>query len=45
MPANTGEARAIHRGVCFAAVRRLDTPAPTPTAKYPGCDNIPVTFT
>ncbi|SPO63235.1 protein of unknown function [Pseudomonas inefficax] len=32
----------------FAAVKRLDSPAPTtPTlsAQYPGCDNIPVTFT
>ncbi|MGV8570638.1 MAG: hypothetical protein ACWA7E_21690, partial [Pseudomonas asiatica] len=44
-PANTGIAGAIHHVARFAAVRRLDTPAPTPTAKYPGCENIPVTFT
>ncbi len=29
VPANTGEARAIHRTACFAAVRRIDAPAPT----------------
>ncbi len=28
-PANTGGTGAILRGACFAAVRRLDTPAPT----------------
>ncbi|NIF28560.1 hypothetical protein F3J44_19520 [Pantoea sp. Tr-811] len=29
LPANTGEAGAMHRVACFAAVRRLDKPAPT----------------
>ncbi|PTU53708.1 diguanylate cyclase [Pseudomonas plecoglossicida] len=39
-PANTGKAGAIHHVARFA-----HQSAPSPTAKYPGCDNIPVTFT
>ncbi|NIF26735.1 hypothetical protein F3J44_10110 [Pantoea sp. Tr-811] len=37
LPANTGFAGAIHRVACFAAVRRLDKPAPTGNCSATAC--------